>query len=120
MRQTFPKLLMFGLAFLFCDVRPVASKPITLAYQTPTLASNLPIFIAGELGFFAAENLDVKTVFIQGGPTAIAALIGGDVDYIKVAGVPAARAIFAGAPVIIAGGFQPYIDYSLLGSRKIN
>jgi len=119
MRQTFPKLLMFGLAFLFCDVRPVASKPITLAYQTPTLASNLPIFIAGELGFFAAENLDVKTVFIQGGPTAMAALIGGDVDYIKVAGVPAARAIFAGAPLVIAAGYQPYIDYSLIGGKKI-
>jgi NitT/TauT family transport system substrate-binding protein len=96
------------------------AKTITLAYQTPTLSSNLPIFAAAELGFFAAENLDVKTVFIQGGPTAMAALIGGDVDYVKVAGVPAARAIALGAPVVIAGGFQPYIDYSLLGSRKIN
>ena len=45
----------------------VAAKPITLAYQTPTLGSNLPIFVAMELGLFAAENLEVKTVFIQGG-----------------------------------------------------
>ncbi|HEY7163068.1 MAG TPA: ABC transporter substrate-binding protein [Candidatus Binatia bacterium] len=96
-----------------------AAKNITLAYQTPTLSSNLPIFAANELGLFRAENLEVKTVFIQGGPTAMAALIGGDVDYVKVAGIPAARAIAFGAPVVIAGGFQPYIDYSLIGSKKL-
>ncbi len=95
------------------------AKPVTLAYQTPTLGSNLPIFVATELGLFAAENLDVKTVFIQGGPTAMAALIGGDVDYIKVAGIPAVRAIAQGTPLVIAGGFQPYIDYTLIGSKKI-
>ena len=116
--------LLASFFILFCAVtawfQPSQAKPITLAYQTPTLSSNLPIFVAMDLGFFAAENLEVKTVFIQGGPTAMAALIGGDVDYVKVAGIPAARAIALGAPVIIAGGFQPYIDYSLLGSRKIN
>src|ERR1043166_6445709 len=96
-----------------------AAKSITLAYQTPTLSSNLPIIAATELGLFAAENLEVKTVFIQGGPTVMAALIGGDVDYVKVAGIPAARAIAYGAPVVIAAGFQPYVDYSLLGSKKI-
>ena len=36
----------------------------------------------------------------------MAALIGGDVDYIKVAGVPAVRAIAQGTPLVIAGGFQ--------------
>ena len=49
----------------------------------------------------------------------MAALIGGDVDYIKVAGVPAVRAIAQGTPLVIAGGFQPYIDYTLIGSKKI-
>ena len=112
--------IVLVLAFLWVGAGQIsAAKTITLAYQTPTLSSNLPIFVAVELGFFAAENLDVKTVFIQGGPTAMAALIGGDVDYVKVAGIPAARAIAFGAPVVIAGGFQPYIDYSLLGSKKI-
>jgi ABC-type nitrate/sulfonate/bicarbonate transport system substrate-binding protein len=101
-------------------VEVVVAKTITLAYQTPTLSSNLPIFVAMELGFFSSENLDVKTVFIQGGPTAMAALIGGDVDYVKVAAIPAARAVALGAPVVIAGGFQPYIDYTLIGSKKIN
>ena len=114
-------LSLFLFLFLICFGWPVhaLAKPVTLAYQTPTLGSNLPIFVATELGLFAAENLDVKTVFIQGGPTAMAALIGGDVDYIKVAGVPAVRAIAQGTPLVIAGGFQPYIDYTLIGSKKI-
>jgi NitT/TauT family transport system substrate-binding protein len=111
---------LFALLAAFAgNAKFAAAKPITLAYQTPTLGSNLPIFVATELGLFAAENLEVKTVFIQGGPTAMAALIGGDVDYIKVAGVPAARAIAQGTPLVIAGGFQPYIDYTLIGSKKI-
>lgn len=97
-----------------------SGKPLTLGYQTPTLGSNLPIFVAVELGLFAADNLEVRTVFIQGGPTAMAALIGGDVDYIKVAGVPAIRAIAQGLPLVMAGGFQPYIDYTLIGAKKIN
>jgi NitT/TauT family transport system substrate-binding protein len=112
--------LIFAVIVCATSARTVVAKPITLAYQTPTLGSNLPIFVAVELGLFAAENLEVKTVFIQGGPTAMAALIGGDVDYVKVAGVPADRAIAQGTPLVIAGGFQPYIDYSLIGAKKIN
>jgi ABC-type nitrate/sulfonate/bicarbonate transport system substrate-binding protein len=118
--QVLTRIVVAALISLVSWVQIAAAKSITFAYQTPTLSSNLPIFTATELGLFAAENLEVKTVFIQGGPTAMAGLIGGDVDYVKVAGIPAARAIAFGAPVVIAGGFQPYIDYSLLGSKKIN
>ena len=57
------------------------AKPVTFAYQTPTLSSTMPITIGMEFGFFAAEGLELKPIFIIGGPTAIAALIGGDVDY---------------------------------------
>jgi NitT/TauT family transport system substrate-binding protein len=96
-----------------------AAKPITFAYQTPTLNSVLPLIIGTDFGFFAAEGLDVKTVFIRGGPTAIAALIGGDVDCTIVAGVPAVRSIVQGAPLLIIGGMQPYMDYTLMGAKGI-
>jgi NitT/TauT family transport system substrate-binding protein len=95
------------------------AKPVTFAYQTPTLSSTLPLVVGMELGFFAAEGLEVKPVFIIGGPTAIAALIGGDVDYTLAAAVPSVRAIVQGAPLAIVGGIQPYIDYSLIGARGI-
>src|ERR1700752_1154326 len=99
---------------------PFASaKPVTFAYQTPTLNSTLPLIVGVDFGFFAAEGLEVKTIFIRGGPTAIAALVGGDVDYTIVAGVPAVRAIAQGAPVTIISGMQPYMDYTLMGAKGI-
>ena len=105
---------------LFVPLESLEAKPVTFAYQTPTLSSTLPLVIGRELGFFAAEGLEVKSVFIIGGPTAIAALIGGDVDYALVAAVPAVRAIVQGAPLVIVGGIQPYIDYTLIGARGIS
>src|SRR3989337_457990 len=108
---------------------PAATKPVTFAYQTPTLNGTLPLIVGIDFGFFAAEGLEVKTVFIRGGPTAIAALVGGDVDYTVVAGVPAVRAIVQGvpavraivqgAPVTIVSGMQPYMDYTLIGAKGI-
>ncbi|HEY3304093.1 MAG TPA: ABC transporter substrate-binding protein [Candidatus Binatia bacterium] len=80
----------------------------------------MPLVIGMELGFFAAEGLEVKPVFIIGGPTAIAALIGGDVDYTLAGAVPTVRAIAQGAPLVITGGIQPYIDYSLIGAKGIS
>ena len=97
--------------------RCVEAKPITFAYQTPTLNSTLPLIVGVDFGFFAAEGLEVKTVFIRGGPTAIAALVGGDVDYTLVAGIPAVRAIVQGAPLTIVSGMQPYMDYTLMGAK---
>ncbi len=95
------------------------AKPVTFAYQTPTLNSTLPLIVGVDFGFFAAEGLEVKTIFIRGGPTAIAALVGGDVDYTIVAGVPAVRAIAQGAPLTIISGMQPYMDYTLMGAKGI-
>ena len=66
-----------------------------------------------------AEGLEVKPVFIRGGPTAAAALVGGEVDYTFVGGVPAVRAIAQGAPLVIVGGIQPYMDYTLIGAKGI-
>ncbi|HXV79219.1 MAG TPA: ABC transporter substrate-binding protein, partial [Candidatus Binatia bacterium] len=80
------RLILF--LFLICFAWPVhaLAKPVTFAYNTPTLSGTLPIVVAQDFGFFAAEGLEVKTVFIRGGPTAMAALLGGGVDYIFVAG----------------------------------
>jgi NitT/TauT family transport system substrate-binding protein len=83
------------------------------------LSGTLPIVIAQDFGFFAAEGLEVKTVFIRGGPTAMAALVGGGVDYTFVAGVAAVRAIAQNAPMLIISGMQPYMDYTLIGGKGI-
>jgi len=107
--------------FLICFAWPVhaLAKSVTLAYQTPTLSGILPSFVGAELGFFAAEGLELRQVFVKGGPTATAALISGDVDFALISGVASVRAIVQGAPLVIVGGSQPYMDYTLIGAKGI-
>lgn len=95
-------------------------RSVNFASNTPTLSGTLPLIVAQDFGFFAAEGLDIKTVFIRGGPTAMAALVGGGVEYTLVAGVAAVRAIAQNAPMTIISGIQPYMDYTLLGAKGIN
>lgn len=114
-------LLLLALLLAFGSrAASAASKSITFAYNTPTLSGTLPIVVAQDFGFFAKAGLDVRTVFIRGGPTAMAALVGGGVDYTFVAGVASVRAIAQNAPMQIISGIQPYMDYTLIGSRSIN
>jgi ABC-type nitrate/sulfonate/bicarbonate transport system substrate-binding protein len=117
--RTTARLLLYLTATSIFWSSQVSAKPVTFAYQTPTLNGVLPLIVGQDFGFFAAEGLDVKTVFIRGGPTAAAALVGGDVDYTFVAGVPAVRAIVQGAPLTIVSGIQPYMDYTLIGAKGI-
>ncbi len=113
------RLIIFLILICFSWPVHALAKPVTFAYNTPTLSGTLPIVVAQDFGFFAAEGLEVKTVFIRGGPTAMAALVGGGVDYIFVAGIAAVRAIAQNAPIIIISGIQPYMDYTLIGGKGI-
>ena len=110
------QLILVALALSNCFSVGFA-KTVNFASNTPTLSGTLPLVVAQEFGFFAAEGLDVKIVLIRGGPTAMAALIGGGVDYTLVAGIAAVRAIAQNAPMTIISGVQPYMDYTLLGAR---
>ena len=105
------------LAAFNTNAKIAATKTVNFASNTPTLSGTLPLVVAQDFGFFAAEGLDVRTVLITGGPTAMAALVGGGVDYTLVAGVAAVRAIGQGAPMIIISGMQPYMDYTLMGAK---
>ena len=103
----------------FAGAAFAAAKTVNFASNTPTLSGTLPLVVAQDFGFFAAEGLDVKTVLIRGGPTAMAALVGGGVEYTLVAGVAAVRAIVQNAPMQIISGMQPYMDYTLIGAKGI-
>jgi NitT/TauT family transport system substrate-binding protein len=113
-------LLLTSTLLGLAGARLAAAKTVTFAYQTPTLNSVLPLIVGQDFGFFSSEGLEVKTVFIRGGPTAAAALIGGDVDFTFVSGVTTVRSIVQGAPLLIVGGIQPYMDYTLIGGKGIN
>jgi ABC-type nitrate/sulfonate/bicarbonate transport system substrate-binding protein len=69
------------LGFWLCLCSGSHAKTITLSYNTNALNVTLPILVAQELGFFAAEGLDVTAVFVRRGPTAMTALVSGSSDY---------------------------------------
>jgi len=111
--------LLVGCAFFAWagTLNAASAKSVNFASNTPTLSGTLPLVVAQDFGFFAAEALEVKTVLIRGGPTAMAALVGGGVDFTLVAGVAAVRAIAQNAPMLIISGIQPYMDYTLIGAK---
>jgi len=98
------RLLRLCLVILLCHLGstvPVEAQSskledVTVAYSNPGI-STLPVNIAQEKGFFAAEKLNVNLVLMQ---TFVAgrAVIGGDVDYNSLAGNMITLAA-GGAPV---------------------
>jgi NitT/TauT family transport system substrate-binding protein len=119
MIKLFTLLLAAAAATVFARAQTLGAKTINFASNTPTLSGTLPLVVAQDFGFFAAEGLEVNVVLIRGGPTAMAALVGGGVDYTLVAGVAAVRAIAQNAPMQIISGIQPYMDYTLIGAKGI-
>lgn len=56
-------------------------KHVTLAIGGRTLFSYLPLTLAGQLGYFRDEGLDVQIADFAGGSKSIEALVGGSVDF---------------------------------------
>ena len=57
--------------------------------------------MAKEFGLFSAEGLEVRPVYVRGGPCVMAALLGGDADFAVIAGVTAVTSIHRGADIVI-------------------
>jgi ABC-type nitrate/sulfonate/bicarbonate transport system substrate-binding protein len=61
----------------------------------------------------------VEPIFVRGGPTALAALISGDVDFASVGGAQAPiRSRAKGLDVHIIASLSNYTNYTLLGSKE--
>ena len=75
--------------------------------------------MAKQFGLFAAEGLDVRPVYVRGGPVVMAELLGGDADFAVIAGVTAVTSIRRGADIVIVGGHTAYIDQVLIGARGV-
>ena len=97
----------------------VHAKTITVAYPSPSWNTSLPVSTARDFGIFAAEGLDVRPVYVRGGPVVMAALLSGEADYAIMAGVTAVTSIARGAEVVIVGGHTAYIDQVLVGAKNV-
>jgi ABC-type nitrate/sulfonate/bicarbonate transport system substrate-binding protein len=78
---------------------PAASaRSVHMAYATQS-ATSLPILIARDAGIFKSHNIDANITFSRDGGAAIAALVGGDVQFIVVGEPNLTNAVLQGADV---------------------
>ncbi|HEY1373163.1 MAG TPA: ABC transporter substrate-binding protein [Candidatus Binatia bacterium] len=105
---------------LFASVPALAAERMHTAYQSLSIGSSTPIWVAKEAGFFDAQGLDVKIVFVEGSPRTIQTLIAGESDIAESTGPSVLNARAAGSPVVIIAGFINVMPYYLITTSAIN
>ena len=96
----YPFLLLFCFLIVIAPLLSQAQEKKALRVVSVSLTWNnqLPFRVAIAKGFFKDQGLSVETIFVRGGPTAIAALVSGNVDFANVGGAPRLR--FAAMPEV--------------------
>jgi NitT/TauT family transport system substrate-binding protein len=95
-------------------------KSLRVVFVSLSWNNQLHFRIAIAKGFFKDQGLAVEPIFVRGGPTALAALISGDVEFASVGGAQAPiRSRAKGLDVHIIGLQSNYTNYTLLGSKQV-
>jgi NitT/TauT family transport system substrate-binding protein len=116
--------LRFPVCLLVILLLPLAAaaqekKSLRIAFVSLSWNNQLPFRIAIAKGFFKNQGLTMEPIFVRGGPTALAALISGDVDFASIGGAQAAiRSRAKGLDVHIIASQSNYTNYTLLGSKE--
>lgn len=82
-------------------------------------APQLPAWSAKEAGIFQKNGLDVQLVNFTGGPTAIAALLSGDVPITQVSGPSVVSSNLRGSDVVLVAGGTVTLDVWLMSRPEI-
>jgi ABC-type nitrate/sulfonate/bicarbonate transport system substrate-binding protein len=104
------------------SVEPVTAqekRDLRIVFVSLSWNNQLPFRIAIAKGFFKDQGLSVEPIFVRGGPTALAALISGDVDFASIGGAQATiRSRAKGLDVHIIASQSNYTNYTLIGSKQ--
>jgi NitT/TauT family transport system substrate-binding protein len=93
-------------------------KNLRIVFVSLSWNNQLPYRIAIAKGFFKDQGLSVEQIFVRGGPTAIAALISGNVDFGSIGGAQAPiRSNARGLDLQILASLSNYTNYTLLGGK---
>jgi NitT/TauT family transport system substrate-binding protein len=108
-------LLLFSTRLSFAQEK----RTLRIVFVSLSWNNQLPFRIAMAKGFFKDQGLAVEPIFVRGGPTALAALISGDVDFASVGGAQAPiRSRAKGLDIYIIASLSNYTNYTLLGSKE--
>ena len=109
---------LIGLFWLPAASDAQEKKNLRVVFVSFSWNNQLPFRSAIAKGFFKDQGLMVEPIFVRGGPTALAALISGDVDFASVGGAQAPiRSRARGLDVHIIASQSNYTNYTLLGSK---
>ena len=97
-----------------------AADQVTTAYQSVSIGSSTPLWIAKDAGFFERQGLDVKIVFVEGSPRTLQTLIAGESQIVESTGPAVLNARAAGSPVVIVAGYVNVMPYYLIVDKSIN
>ena len=78
-----------------------------------------PIWITKEAGIFRKHGLDVELLFIPGGPTAVAALLSGEVPITVVGGPAVVSSNLAGSDLVMIAGIVNTFAFQIVTVKPI-
>jgi NitT/TauT family transport system substrate-binding protein len=114
-------LIVIALIFLVASAAAAhGADQVTTAYQSVTIGSSTPLWIAKDAGFFERQGLDVKIVFVEGSPRTMQTLIAGESQIVESTGPATLNARAAGSPVVIVAGYVNVMPYYLIVDNSIN
>jgi NitT/TauT family transport system substrate-binding protein len=102
--------------FLLASNSAAAAEKIRVAFVSPS-ATQSPVWIAKEAGFFAKQGLDAEVLLLTGSPRMVQTLISGDIDYAIVGATAAMRARMRGADVVMLATAANLSNMKLLVGR---
>jgi ABC-type nitrate/sulfonate/bicarbonate transport system substrate-binding protein len=114
--------VVFVLSVLWVTSLPARAqekKNLRIVFVSLSWNNQLPYRIAIAKGFFKDQGLSVEQIFVRGGPTAIAALISGNVEFGSIGGAQAPiRSNARGLDLHILASLSNFTNYTLLGSKE--
>jgi ABC-type nitrate/sulfonate/bicarbonate transport system substrate-binding protein len=118
-RPIFVLLVLLILFFQSFSAVAQEKKNLRIVFVSLSWNNQLPYRIAIAKGFFKDQGLSVEQIFVRGGPTAIAALVSGNVEFGSIGGAQAPiRSNARGLDLHILASLSNYTNYTLLGSKE--
>ncbi|MGE5305082.1 MAG: ABC transporter substrate-binding protein, partial [Alphaproteobacteria bacterium] len=95
-------------------------KNLRVVFTSLAWNSELPFRAALSRGFFKAQGLEIQPIFVRGGPSAMAALVSGEVDFAEIGGAQAVmRSRSRGLDVSIIASISNATNYQLVGIKSV-
>ena len=116
----FLRTVGFLVLLIFAVAPAGAADRLTTAYQSLSIGSSTPVWVAKDAGFFERQGLDVNIVFVEGSPRTMQTLIAGESQVAEATGPAVLNARAAGSPVVMVAGFINVMPYYLIVTSSIN